>query len=157
MQSFTDLARSIAEERYPIDKSKVMDLKVHHREAYEACIIEVVWPLIIQLETTNNYLNGGGRIERYSMAHKDITHAIANFEGGRKVDGDGNKGLFAIAFTDCWEMDDRIDADQRWMAVNDRLKIVVTAPTKEQAFEEVLTSIRVMCAYESDFKLPPKH
>ena len=57
---------------------------------------------------------------------------------------------FKIKFTDCWEVDKRIDAKQRWMAAISHLKIVVTASTKEKAFDEIMTSIRVLAMFQND-------
>lgn len=73
---------------------------------------------------------------------------ISGFEYGQQQGGGGLK----ITFTDCWEVDERINSEQRWMAHNDFLKIAVTAPTKEKVFEEFMTSLRVMIMFLSDYK-----
>lgn len=60
-----------------------------------------------------------------------------------------------IEFTDCWEFDELIDADQRWLAVLHSIPgTAVTAPTKDKAFEEIMISLRVKAAYDSNYQLP---
>lgn len=56
-----------------------------------------------------------------------------------------------VEFMDCWEGNKDIPEDHRWLA-NLRPIAAVTAPTKEQAFEEVMKSIRVMAMYQSGIK-----
>jgi hypothetical protein len=63
-----------------------------------------------------------------------------------------------IGFVDCWEgieEEKRLPESDRWIATLEPLKIVVTAPTKEMAFEEVMISIRVLAMYANELKPNP--
>ena len=57
--------------------------------------------------------------------------------------------MMKIIFTDCWEYDKNIPKSHRWVAELKDFRISVTASTKKQAFEEVITSLRVLIAYHS--------
>lgn len=50
---------------------------------------------------------------------------------------------------DCWGYDKEIPESDRFLGSMNSLKIVVTAPTKQKCFDEILTSIKVMMAYQS--------
>lgn len=58
-----------------------------------------------------------------------------------------------IEFTNRGELDENIPESDKWMAQIDELKMIVTAPTREQAFEEIMTSLRVRCAFASNYDL----
>lgn len=92
-KSFSDLAKSIAEERYKshdrgpspsgIDY-EIIDSINDMREAYEACINEVVRPMYEALILIKQ------RSPLESSASIQATQAIANFEGGVKGKEDFN-------------------------------------------------------------------
>lgn len=60
-----------------------------------------------------------------------------------------------ITFEDCWEVDKLIPENVRWLAYIESMPgLVVAAPTKDKAFEEIMISLRVKAAYDSNYQLP---
>lgn len=60
----------------------------------------------------------------------------------------------SITFQDCWEFDKLIPEDQRWLAYIESLPgIAVAASTKDKAFDEIMISLKIKIAYESNYDL----
>lgn len=61
----------------------------------------------------------------------------------------------AIEFEDSWEFDDRIPESNRWLAILHSMPgIVVVASTKDEAFNQIMISLKVKAAYDSKYLLP---
>lgn len=72
-------------------------------------------------------------------------------QAGKEQGNDWSK--IKVTFTDCWTIDERIPADGRWLA-NINHVASVAAPTKEEAFEQIIISIKFLIAHNSEIKLP---
>lgn len=55
-----------------------------------------------------------------------------------------------IEFTDCWEGNPLLPESDRWIAVCEDFKIVVVGKTKQEAFDEVMISLRVKLLYDNN-------
>lgn len=60
-----------------------------------------------------------------------------------------------ITFNDCWEFDKLIPEEARWVAYIESIPgIAVQAPTKDEAFNEIMISLKVKIACDSNYQLP---
>ena len=80
----------------------------------------------------------------YKIGFKDSYAATPAYKGDEPM---------KIVFTDLKSLDDNIPEDKRWMA-DIKGVAIVTADSKEKAFDEILKSLKVLLAYNSNHQLP---